>query len=153
MPEDRIGRREPTRLRRVRTQARPLGGAGRCAVASLEQERALRRLERLARLLDGAIRIPGLGLRVGLDALVGLVPVVGDLAGAALSGHLVRQALRLGASRRTVARMLANVALESAVGMVPLLGDAFDAVFRANERNVRLLREDLRGRRRTRAAP
>lgn len=131
--------RKTERLARLRQE--PIG---RAPVVLLERERALRELDRYAWLLDSSVRIPGLGLRVGLDSLVGLVPGLGDLAGTAMSGYLIRRAWKLGASRRTLARMLGNVALETLFGAVPLVGDAFDAVFRANQRNVRLLRAELR---------
>lgn len=100
-----------------------------------------RRLERLAWWLDSSLRVPGTGLRVGYDALVGLIPGVGDVAGAAVSAWLVNEARRLGIPRRTLLRMVGNVGLELAVGAVPVLGDLFDAWFKANQRNVRLLRE------------
>ena len=108
--------------------------------AMLRQREA--NLRAYARLLDSAVRLPG-GFRVGLDGLVGLVPVVGDLVGVGLSGYLVVAAARLGIPRSVVARMIANVALESTIGMIPIVGDAFDFVFKANERNVRLLEREL----------
>ena len=99
-------------------------------------------LRAYARLLDSALRLPG-GFRVGLDGLVGLVPVVGDLVGLGLSGYLVVAAARLGIPRSVVARMILNVVLETGIGVVPIIGDAFDFVFKANERNVRLLEREL----------
>ena len=100
------------------------------------------RLRAYARLLDSAVRLPG-GFRIGLDGLIGLVPGVGDIVGAGLSGYLVVAAARLGVSRTVLARMIANVVIESVVGAVPIVGDAFDFVFKANERNVRLLHREL----------
>ncbi|MDC0711952.1 DUF4112 domain-containing protein [Stigmatella sp. ncwal1] len=104
--------------------------------ATLEQVR------RLARQLDTSIRLPG-GLRIGWDAVLGLVPAVGDWAGALLSSYIVLQAARLGASREVLLRMVGNVAVEALVGAVPFLGDVFDAAWRANVRNVRLLENHL----------
>ncbi|MEQ8659688.1 MAG: DUF4112 domain-containing protein [Gammaproteobacteria bacterium] len=99
-------------------------------------------MRRLARLLDSSIPLPG-GFRIGLDGLLGLVPGVGDLLGAALSLYIVAGAHRLGASRAVLARMLANVALETVVGAVPLVGDLFDFVWKANQRNLALLEREL----------
>lgn len=103
----------------------------------------LARARTIARLLDSAAGIPGTGLRVGLDPVLGLVPGLGDVAGAALSGYVVLTAARMGAPAPLVARMLANVALDTAVGSVPLLGDLFDAGWKSNTRNVALLERHL----------
>ncbi|MGU3536340.1 DUF4112 domain-containing protein [Methylobacterium sp. A54F] len=104
---------------------------------------SLARLEQLAHLLDSAFLIPGLNRRVGLEAVIGLVPVVGDVAGMVLSSYIVYEAKRLGAPRWLIARMAMNVAFDGLVGAVPLAGDLFDAAFKANRRNVRLLRRHL----------
>ena len=93
----------------------------------------------MARALDSAIGIPGTKYRVGLDPLLGLVPGLGDVAGAALSGYIVLTGIRLGVSRTVVLRMLANVGMDTVVGSVPLLGDLFDAGWKANDRNVALI--------------
>lgn len=93
----------------------------------------------LARLLDSAFTIPGTSFTIGLDPLIGLIPAGGDLIGALLSGYIVLTGLRLGAPGSVVARMLANVAIDTAVGSIPILGDLFDAGWRSNDRNVRLL--------------
>lgn len=98
-----------------------------------------RKLERLAWLLDSSIPIPGTRFSIGLDALIGLVPFLGDLVGVLLSSYIVGEAARLGASRSVLARMVFNVAVEGLVGLVPLAGDVFDAAWKANQRNVRLL--------------
>jgi hypothetical protein len=102
-------------------------------------------LRALAQLLDSAFRIPGTGVRVGADAIFGLVPVVGDLAGAALSGYIVLASARLGAPASTLFRMLINIGIDTVVGSVPVLGDMFDAGWRANIRNVELLDSHLGG--------
>lgn len=97
------------------------------------------RLRDLARVLDEAIRIPGTNIRIGLDALLGLLPGGGDLAGGVFSALIILQAARAGAPTSVLGRMLANVALDVVVGAIPLLGDLFDVAWRANSRNVRLL--------------
>lgn len=99
----------------------------------------LRRLDALGQLLDDSIPIPGTGRRIGVDALIGLVPGVGDGAGALLSTYLIVQAAGLGVPRATLVRMAGNVALEALVGAVPFVGDLFDAAYKANLRNLRLL--------------
>ena len=93
----------------------------------------------LARVLDTAIGIPGTKLRVGLDALLGLIPGAGDALSAALSGYIVLAAARAGASRPVLLRMIGNVVFDTVVGSIPILGDLFDVAFRANSRNVALL--------------
>jgi hypothetical protein len=103
----------------------------------------LRRLDRLAWLLDNSIPLPGTRFRIGLDGLIGLVPGVGDVAGALLSSYLIAEAARGGASASLILRMALNVAIETIVGFVPILGDLFDFGFKANARNVRLLRENV----------
>ena len=99
----------------------------------------LARARVLARALDSAIGIPGTKFRFGLDPIIGLVPGLGDLAGAALSGYIVLVGIQLGASRSVVLRMLANVAIDTAVGSVPVFGDLFDAGWKSNNRNVALI--------------
>lgn len=93
----------------------------------------------LARALDSAVRIPGTNIRFGLDALLGLVPGFGDVAGAALGGYLVMLGSRLGAPRPVLARMVLNVALDTLAGVVPVVGDMFDVAWKANTRNMALL--------------
>ncbi len=103
-------------------------------------------LERLAALLDAQFGIPGTRFRVGLDGLLGFIPGLGDGAGALLSLYIVVKARSLGAPMSLVARMLINVGIDSAVGSVPIAGDLFDLVFKANRRNVGLLRRHLENR-------
>jgi hypothetical protein len=98
----------------------------------------LRRLRSFAWLLDEAIPLPG-GFRVGLDALIGLVPGLGDALGALISTYMINEARYLGAPRRVLARMMINVLIETIVGAVPVAGDLFDAAFKANMRNIALL--------------
>ena len=99
----------------------------------------LQRMRGLAHLLDSSIPVPGTRFRFGLDAVIGLIPGVGDATGAALSGYLVLLAARMGAPPATLARMVGNVAVETIVGAVPFLGDLFDAAWKANRRNLHLL--------------
>jgi len=108
---------------------------------NLTREQRLARLEVLAKLLDVAFILPGTKIRYGIDGIIRLIPIVGDLFATAFSLWLVREARAIGAPWHVTARMLANVALEGAVGMVPVAGDAFDVMFRANMRNMRLLRQ------------
>jgi len=97
------------------------------------------RLRRLAWLLDSSIPIPGTRFTVGVDALIGLFPVLGDLIGVLLSSYILGEAARLGAPRIVLMRMAFNVGVEGVVGIVPFAGDLFDAAWKANQRNVRLL--------------
>jgi len=104
---------------------------------------SLARARALTRLLDTAARIPGTGIRFGLDPILGLVPGLGDTAGALLSGYLVLLASRAGASRATIVRMIANVAIDTIGGSLPVLGDAFDVAWKSNSRNLVLLERTL----------
>jgi hypothetical protein len=99
----------------------------------------IRRARALARALDSAVGVPGTRIRVGLDAILGLIPGGGDVAGAALSGYIVLAAARRSAPPAVIARMLLNILVDSAIGSVPLLGDLFDVAFKANLRNADLL--------------
>ena len=118
----------------------PRPGDATFAALDLGREASLARLETLAHLMDTAFVIPGINRRVGFDALIGLVPIIGDVAGMVISSFIVYEARRLGAPRWLIARMAVNVAFDGVIGAVPLAGDIFDAAFKANRRNVRLLR-------------
>ena len=110
---------------------------------NLTHEQRLARLDAIAKLLDVAFIVPGTKFRYGIDGLIGLIPVVGDIITTAISLWLVREARALGAPWHITARMLANVAVDGVVGLVPVAGDAFDVMFRANMRNVRMLKRWL----------
>lgn len=110
---------------------------------STPRDRALRRLDTLGYLLDSSIRVPGTKFRFGADAIVGLVPGLGDAAGSLMSAYIVVQAARLGAPASSLLRMLLNVGIEALVGAIPFAGDLFDAVFKANLRNLALLHAEL----------
>src|ERR671922_2715015 len=103
------------------------------------------RLRRLGYLLDNSIPIPGTGYRIGLEAIIGLVPGLGDLVGGGFSAWIILHAARLGAPPSLLARMGWNLLVDLAVGAVPLLGDLFDAGFKANMRNLTLLERHVQG--------
>ena len=109
------------------------------SVERTEIAEARQRLGQLAWLLDSSIPIPGTRLTVGLDALIGLLPFIGDLIGVLLSSYILAEASRLGAPKSVLMRMTANVGVEGVVGIVPFAGDIFDAAFKANQRNVKIL--------------
>ena len=113
------------------------------SVRPAEADRIRKNLQQFAWLLDSSIPIPGTSLTVGVDALVGLFPVIGDLIGVALSSYILSQAARLGAPRSVLTRMAFNIGVEGLVGLIPFAGDIFDAAFKANQRNVRLLEQWL----------
>lgn len=96
-------------------------------------------LRRATTWLDDGFRVPGTSFRFGLDPILGLVPGIGDAAGAALSASIIATAVRSGVSRFTLLRMATNVAIDAAIGVVPILGDLFDAAWKANRRNLDLL--------------
>ena len=100
-------------------------------------------VRRLADLLDTRFRIPGTRQTFGLDAILGIVPGAGDLAGLAAAAYVVTQAVRLGARGWTLATMLLTMAIDATVGSIPILGTVFDVVYKANTRNVRLLEEHV----------
>lgn len=109
------------------------------AIGASDESR-LRRLDKLAQLLDTALPIPGTRFRIGLDGLLGLVPGVGDTIGAVFSAYIIFEAARLGFPTGTLLRMIGNVAVETLVGAMPILGDIFDIAWKANVRNLALLR-------------
>jgi hypothetical protein len=119
-------------------EAKPLEGEWLPPETPAERE-ARERLRFIAWLLDSSIPIPGTRFTIGIEALIGLVPFLGDLIGVLASSYLIAEAHRLGVKRAVLLRMALNVAIEGLVGIVPFLGDAFDAVWKANVRNVRLL--------------
>ncbi|PSQ17229.1 DUF4112 domain-containing protein [Halobacteriales archaeon QS_8_69_73] len=106
-------------------------------------EAAVQRMQFVARLLDDSIRLPGTEFKIGLDPIVGVLPVAGDAVAAALSGYIILESARLGVSYLTLLRMLANVGVDFAVGSVPVVGDIFDVAWKANVRNLRLALADL----------
>jgi len=108
-----------------------------------EVEAALERLDALAKVMDSLFAIPGTRIRLGVDALLGLLPVVGDVLAQLVATYLIWEARRLGVSKLVLWRMVANTLIDTAIGAVPVVGDAFDVAFRANVKNVRLLKRHL----------
>ena len=108
-------------------------------------EAAVRRMRFVANLLDDSIRVPGTEFRVGIDPILGVVPGAGDAVSAALSAYIVLESARLGVPFSTLLRMIANVTLDFAVGLVPVVGTLFDAVWKANQKNVELAVDSLDG--------
>ena len=102
-----------------------------------------RRLEAMESLLERAFTVPGTRYRVGLDAIVGLVPVLGDLVTTAMGAWIVWEGRNLGMSKFQLGRMAANVGVDTAIGAIPLVGDLFDLAFRSNSRNLRIVKRWL----------
>lgn len=111
----------------------------------LSEQGTLRRLSALAHFMDSAIRIPGTSRRIGADGLLSFVPVAGSVTGSAISFYLLAEAWRLQAPTGTLARMGGNVALDLMLGAIPVAGPVFDFLFKANERNLGILRGHLEG--------
>jgi hypothetical protein len=108
-----------------------------------EKQAALARLDRFSRMADNAIRIPFTRFRIGFEPLIGLVPVLGDFAGLIMSGYVLVEAHRAGASTRVKGQMVRNMLIDFFGGLIPVFGDAFDFAWKANARNAQLLRDYL----------
>ena len=119
------------------TIARQIPELGRDAAS------VLRRVEAMEKLLERGFVIPGTRVPVGLDSIIGLVPVVGDLITAVLGGWILWEARNLGLSKFHLMRMAANIGIDTALGAVPLVGDAFDLLYRSNTKNLRILRRHI----------
>ena len=117
--------------------------ADRSIPADADTQRQIARLETLARVLDDVFRVPGTGIRFGLDGVVGLIPGVGDAVTGALAAYLAVRARDLGLPASVILRMAANVGIDLAVGSIPVAGDLFDVGFKANRRNVELMKREL----------
>lgn len=110
-------------------------------VKKLNQRSTLSNLDSLAKLMDAQFLIPGTNIRFGLDAIIGLLPGAGDFATFLVSGYMVIILAKNGASGFVLARMTANILIDALIGSIPILGDIFDVAFKANQRNIRLMRE------------
>ena len=135
------GRRLAEPVRRVRgevvgdARANQFGDARAARFAAFE-----RRFAAVSRVMDELVAVPGTSVRIGLDPIVGLVPVVGDAISAAVGFWLIAEATRFGVPRIVVGRMVVNTVVDLAIGAIPLLGDLFDVVSRSNSRNLALFR-------------
>ncbi|MBD2843420.1 DUF4112 domain-containing protein [Erythrobacter rubeus] len=101
------------------------------------------RVEIMEKLLERSFRVPGVNMSVGLDAIIGLIPVVGDFITTAMGAYIVWEGRNLGMSKWQLSRMGANVAFDTAIGLVPFVGDAADFLFRSNSRNLRIIKKHL----------
>lgn len=110
------------------------------------QQAALDRLERFSRLTDSSIGLPFTRFRFGIDAIIGLIPGIGDAAGLVLSSYVLVEAHRAGASSKVKRRMVRTMLIDFVGGLLPVVGDAFDAIYKANTRNTALLKRHLRER-------
>ncbi|SER92242.1 DUF4112 domain-containing protein [Natrinema salaciae] len=106
-------------------------------------EAAVERMHLVARTLDEGIRVPGTDFKIGVDPIIGVLPGAGDSVAAVVSLYLVAESARMGVSRSTLVRMLANIGVDTVIGSIPVLGVAFDAVWKANKWNLQLALEDL----------
>ena len=108
-----------------------------------DPESRIKRVQVLAKLLDNSITIPGTGWKIGFDPIIGLIPGIGDLIGAVLSGYIILEAARSEVPAFTLARMLVNVGIDTLLGAVPAVGDVFDAAWKSNVMNAALLERHL----------
>ena len=115
--------------------------------AKTQQNKVIRNLDSLAKLMDSQFQIPSTKIRFGLDALIGLVPGVGDFVGFLVSGYIIMVLASNGASGFVIARISLNILIDALIGSIPFLGDIFDLAFKANERNMKLVHQHyLQGR-------
>ena len=111
--------------------------------AAADVDLSLARLDALARIMDSAFQIPGTNIRMGVDALLGLLPGIGDAISASISSYLIWEAKQLGVSKLVLARMAGNVAIDTVIGAVPFAGDIFDVAYKANVKNIALLKKHV----------
>ena len=105
------------------------------------KEEKLIRLKRLSERLDNTFTIPGTKYKIGIEALIGAVPIIGDLIGGILASYIMYSGMKMGAPPRIIARMAVNIAIDFAIGSIPIIGDLFDLVWKANKKNVELIEE------------
>ena len=105
------------------------------------KEEKLIRLKRLSERLDDTFTIPGTKYKIGIEALIGAVPIIGDLIGGILASYIMYSGVKIGAPPRIIARMAVNIAIDFAIGSIPIIGDLFDLVWKANRKNVELIED------------
>ncbi|WP_026286863.1 DUF4112 domain-containing protein [Gilvimarinus chinensis] len=108
-----------------------------------ERQAILNRLETFSRVMDSSLRIPFTNFHIGFEAIIGLIPFVGDIAGLLLSSYVLLEAQKAGASTGVKLKIMSNMAIDFCGGLIPVVGDVFDAYFKANTRNTRILRKHL----------
>ena len=109
-------------------------------IIELNEEKLLR-LKLLSKRLDDSIKIPGTNQKFGIDAIVGIIPILGDFIGVIFSAYIMYSGIKMGVSSKIVKKMAANIAIEFIIGSIPIIGDIFDALWKANKRNVELIEE------------
>ena len=112
-------------------------------IIELNEEKLLR-LKLLSERLDNSIKIPGTNQKIGIDAIIGIIPILGDFIGAIFSTYILYSGIKMGVSSKIVKKMAANIAIEFIIGSIPIIGDIFDALWKANKRNVELIEEALK---------
>lgn len=134
---------EPIRPEKMRAQKMRAQKMGFEIPIGNDPASARKRIEAMEQLLERSFTIPGVNYPIGLDSIVGLVPVVGDLVTAAMGAYLVWEAKNIGLPKWKLWRMAGNVVIDTALGAIPVAGDAFDLLFRSNTRNLRIVRKHL----------
>ena len=109
-------------------------------IIELNEEKLLK-LKLLSKRLDDSIKIPGTNQKFGIDAIVGIIPILGDFIGVIFSVYIMYSGIKMGVSSKIVKKMAANIAIEFVIGSIPIIGDIFDALWKANKRNVELIEE------------
>ena len=104
-------------------------------------EERIIRLKRLSERLDETFTVPGTDYKIGIESIIGVIPLVGDLIGGVISTYIMYSGIKIGASPRIIAQMAANIAIDFAIGSIPIIGDLFDFVWKANKKNVKLIEE------------
>jgi hypothetical protein len=107
----------------------------------IHQHKALKQMDMLAKLMDGQFRVPGTEIRFGLDAIIGLIPGAGDFSTFLISAYMLTVLAKNGASGFVLSRMVLNIVIDALIGSIPVAGDLFDFVFKANQRNMKLMHE------------